>query len=179
MGPGVWPLGACVAADGHAPVVRVRRAALAGERSFETFRDARVQQQCLPLDTPDPGGRKVVKLDDPQTWNMYAYVGNNPTSRNDPSGLVVQCSSDSGKKDAAACQQIIDIANQRDKKGNYVNPKLHSIYDRLNRDKRVFTIENAKLARGTVGLFTLRGINYLVPTSPRRRSRSTSGNLRG
>ena len=36
--------------------------------------------------TPDPGGRKVVKLDDPQTWNMYAYVGNNPTTLNDPAG---------------------------------------------------------------------------------------------
>jgi len=34
--------------------------------------------------TPDPGGRSVVKLDDPQTWNMYAYVGNNPTTLNDP-----------------------------------------------------------------------------------------------
>jgi len=41
--------------------------------------------------TPDPGGRKVVKLDDPQTWNMYAYVGNNPTSLNDPGGLQSNC----------------------------------------------------------------------------------------
>jgi RHS repeat-associated protein len=40
--------------------------------------------------TPDPGGVKVVKLDDPQTWNMYAYVGNNPTSLNDPSGESIE-----------------------------------------------------------------------------------------
>ena len=45
--------------------------------------------------TPDPGGRKVVKLDNPQTWNMYSYVGNNPTSRNDPSGLyTANCNED-------------------------------------------------------------------------------------
>ena len=37
--------------------------------------------------TPDPGGEKVVKLDDPQTWNMYAYVGNNPTTLTDSTGL--------------------------------------------------------------------------------------------
>ena len=37
--------------------------------------------------SPDPGGMKVVRLDDPQTWNMYAYVRNNPTTLEDPSGL--------------------------------------------------------------------------------------------
>ena len=37
--------------------------------------------------SPDPGGLKVVRLDDPQTWNMYAYVRNNPTTLSDPSGL--------------------------------------------------------------------------------------------
>jgi RHS repeat-associated protein len=38
--------------------------------------------------SPDPGGLKVVHLDDPQTWNMYAYVRNNPTTLADPSGLT-------------------------------------------------------------------------------------------
>ena len=36
--------------------------------------------------TPDPAGLKAVKLQDPQTWNMYAYVRNNPTTLVDPKG---------------------------------------------------------------------------------------------
>jgi RHS repeat-associated protein len=40
--------------------------------------------------SPDPGGLKAVRLDDPQTWNMYAYARNNPTTLTDPTGLVVQ-----------------------------------------------------------------------------------------
>jgi len=37
--------------------------------------------------SPDPLGVKAVTLDDPQTWNMYAYVRNNPTTLTDPTGL--------------------------------------------------------------------------------------------
>ena len=36
--------------------------------------------------SPDPGGLKAVHTDDPQTWNMYAYVRNDPTTNTDPSG---------------------------------------------------------------------------------------------
>ncbi len=38
--------------------------------------------------TPDPAGKGAVHLDDPQTWNAYAYVRNNPTTLTDPSGLL-------------------------------------------------------------------------------------------
>jgi RHS repeat-associated protein len=37
--------------------------------------------------TPDPAGVSAVNPSNPQTWNMYAYVTNNPTTLNDPSGL--------------------------------------------------------------------------------------------
>ena len=37
--------------------------------------------------SPDPGGMSVIHPDNPQTWNLYAYVANNPTTTADPSGL--------------------------------------------------------------------------------------------
>jgi RHS repeat-associated protein len=37
--------------------------------------------------TPDPGGMKVVHLENPQSWNMYNYVLNNPLTLTDPLGL--------------------------------------------------------------------------------------------
>src|ERR1700688_266434 len=38
--------------------------------------------------SPDPAGLGAGDPGSPQTWNRYAYVGNTPTSRIDPSGLV-------------------------------------------------------------------------------------------
>ena len=37
--------------------------------------------------SPDPAGISAVRLRNPQTWNRYAYVGNNPLRMIDPSGL--------------------------------------------------------------------------------------------
>jgi len=36
---------------------------------------------------PDPAGQMAVDPANPQSWNMYAYATDNPTTLNDPSGL--------------------------------------------------------------------------------------------
>jgi RHS repeat-associated protein len=51
------------------------------------FREYSDQQQGRWI-SPDPAGLKAVNPMNPQTWNRYAYVANNPLSVTDPSGLI-------------------------------------------------------------------------------------------
>ncbi len=45
---------------------------------------------------PDPAGIGAVDITNPQTWNRYAYVGNNPRNAIDPLGLKKYCPSEDG-----------------------------------------------------------------------------------
>jgi RHS repeat-associated protein len=54
----------------------------AGGSLFRTYQDS--YGRWL---TPDPAGLAAVDLTNPQSLNRYAYVGNNPTTLVDPSGL--------------------------------------------------------------------------------------------
>jgi hypothetical protein len=44
--------------------------------------------------SPDPGWFLAADLSNPQTWNQYSYVLNNPLTNTDPSGM--ECVWDDG-----------------------------------------------------------------------------------
>ncbi|MGB9490056.1 MAG: RHS repeat-associated core domain-containing protein [Terriglobales bacterium] len=74
--------------------------------------------RCLSPDwaakaTPVP----YAKLSDPQTLNLYAYVGNNPLTRFDADGHTITCTGDQCKQYIAALQKATGMTFAADKNG--------------------------------------------------------------
>jgi RHS repeat-associated protein len=69
--------------------------------------------------SPDPGNAGADPTD-PQTWNMYAYVRNNPTTLTDPTGLDIWLQGCG--KDSSTCQN--NYVGTTDKDGNFTRTHL-------------------------------------------------------
>jgi RHS repeat-associated protein len=98
------------------------------------------------------------RLVDPQQLKLYAYVRNNPLKLVDPTGMIIDTSQLS-EDDLKKWQKIVDLANQQDANGNYVNSQLHGVYETLQNDSRTFVIGDEKLGGQDAGQFTITKFN--------------------
>jgi hypothetical protein len=72
--------------------------------------------------SPDPGWYLQADVRNPQSWNQYSYVLNNPLINTDPDGR--ECVWDDGSYDAADDKQTGNAAGCSGQGGTYVNPDL-------------------------------------------------------
>jgi hypothetical protein len=63
-------------------------------QSVGCLESAKIQRSLFQSTSPDPGGLSAVNPSNPQSWNRYAYVLNDPLSNIDPLGL--DCVRDNG-----------------------------------------------------------------------------------
>jgi RHS repeat-associated protein len=60
------------------------------ESGLDNFKARYVSAPQGRFQSPDPLGMFVADPSNPQSWNLYAYVMNNPLKYKDPTGLAVE-----------------------------------------------------------------------------------------
>jgi RHS repeat-associated protein len=86
--------------------------------------------------SPDPAGQDAADPSDPQTWNMYAYVRNNPTTLTDPDGERYNVCQTDANGNQANCADISD--------------EQFAQFEQANKDTLTFTGNGNVLQSGTV-----------------------------
>jgi RHS repeat-associated protein len=98
--------------------------------------------------TPDPAGKNAVNLANPQTWNMYTYVLNNPLRYIDPTGLeLVPLGQHTDEEIKRRTRQIKQELNNRDLSGEQIN--------RLKAERTTLQLERRGNAAGRAFLAAL------------------------
>jgi RHS repeat-associated protein len=109
--------------------------------------------------SPDPDNAGATPID-PQTWNMYAYVRNNPTSFVDPNGTKYcrVVTGKDGKESFGNCVSDRDYGN---------NPSQYPGYKQVSPDQTVYVVSGPTVAKTyTVSIETLRLTHFGMTRKP-------------